>query len=123
MKKGSKTYSVLTHKCPRCQTGDLYYTPTFSFRRPFDMPDDCPHCNQRYSLESGFYYGAMFVSYLLTAFLMFSMFGICKFLLDLDILPSFIFVTIIVFSLYVWIFRTSRAIWINFFVKYDEKYV
>lgn len=123
MKKGSKTYSVLAHKCPRCQTGNLYYTSTLSFRRPFDMPDNCPHCNQRYSLEAGFYYGAMFVSYIMTAFLMFSMFAVCKFLLGLDIFPSFVLVTIIVFSLYVWIFRTSRAIWINFFVKFDKKYV
>ena len=123
MKKGSKTYSVLAHKCPRCQTGDLYYTSTLSFRRPFDMPDNCSHCNQRYSLEAGFYYGAMFVSYIMTAFLMFSMFAVCKFLLGLDIFPSFVLVTIIVFSLYVWIFRTSRAIWINFFVKFDKKYV
>jgi hypothetical protein len=123
MKKGSKTYSILAHKCPRCHTGDLYYSPTFSFRRPFDMPDNCPHCNQRYVLESGFYYGAMFVSYILTATLMFSMFAVCKFLLGFDIMPSFIFVTIIIFSLYVWIFRTSRAVWINFFVKFEEKFV
>lgn len=123
MKKGSKAYSVLAHKCPRCQIGDLYYTSTLSFKRPFDMPDNCPHCNQRYSLEAGFYYGAMFVSYIMTAFLMFSMFAVCKFLLGLDIFPSFVLVTIIVFSLYVWIFRTSRAIWINFFVKFDKKYV
>lgn len=87
------------------------------------MPDNCPHCNQRYSLESGFYYGAMFVSYLMTAFLMFSMFAVCKFVLGLDILPSFISVTIVIFSLYVWIFRTARAIWINFFVAFDKNFV
>jgi hypothetical protein len=51
------------------------------------------------------------------------MFAVCKFLLGFDIMPSFIFVTIIIFSLYVWIFRTSRAIWINFFVAFDKKFV
>ena len=123
MKKGSKLYSVSTLTCPRCQTGELYPTKTFSFKRPFDMYEHCPHCQQRYVLESGFYYGAMFVSYILTSFLMFGMFAFCKWVLGFGVLNSFIGVTVIIFALFVWIFRVSRAVWINFFVKFNPKYV
>ena len=123
MKKGSKLYSISTLTCPRCQIGELYPTKTFSFKRPFDMYENCPHCQQRYVLESGFYYGAMFVSYILTSFLMFGMFAFCKWVLGFGVLNSFIGVTIIVFALFVWIFRVSRAVWINFFVKFNPKYV
>jgi uncharacterized protein (DUF983 family) len=123
MKKGSKVYSIVNMTCPRCHSGDLYPTTTFSFKKSFTMHENCPHCGQRYVLESGFYYGSMFVSYMITAFIMFSLFAICKFLLGFGIIESFALVTCVVFILFVWIFRVSRAVWINFFVKFDKKYV
>jgi uncharacterized protein (DUF983 family) len=120
-KKKSLLYTVLGFKCPRCQVGDLYYTPTFSFRRSFDMPDNCPNCGQKYSLEPGFYYGAMFISYLLTAFLMFSMFALFKFGLQLDIQTSFGIGMAMILLLYVYIFRLSRSIWLHFFVRSEVR--
>ncbi len=123
MKKGTKLYSIATFKCPRCQKGDLYPTKTFAFKRPFDMYETCPHCGQKYFLEVGFYYGAMFVSYILTSFGMFGMFAICKWILGMSVLNSFIAVVALVFVLFIWIFRVSRAIWLNFFVKFDPKQV
>ena len=32
------------------------------------MPERCAHCDQKTEPEPGFYFGAMFLSYLLTAF-------------------------------------------------------
>jgi len=32
----------------------------------FDMYDECPHCLQKYELETGFWYGTGYVSYALT---------------------------------------------------------
>lgn len=123
MKKGTKLYSIATLKCPRCQTGDLFPTKTFAFKQPFDMHETCPHCGQKYFLEVGFYYGAMFVSYILTSFGMFGMFAICKWILGMSVLNSFIAVVALVFILFIWIFRVSRAIWLNFFVKFDPKHI
>ena len=120
--KGSKVYSIFGFKCPRCNVGDLYFTSTFSFNRSFDMHPKCPHCGQPYELEAGFYYGAMFMSYLITAFLMFSIFGFCYFMLDFGAWASFILITGLVCFLYVWIFRLSRSMWLSFFVKYESKY-
>jgi uncharacterized protein (DUF983 family) len=118
--KGSKFHSVAHLKCPRCQEGDLFETPTFSFRKSFDMPKNCPNCDQRYELESGFYYGAMFISYILTAFMMFGFFAILKFLLGLSITVSFVVCTLAITFLFIWIFRVSRAVWINFFVDFRK---
>ena len=119
--KGSKAYSMFAFKCPRCQIGDLYETPTFSFRKPFFMPKNCPHCGQRYELEAGFYYGAMFMSYIITATLIFSLFAVAYFLMGFSVFWSFASVTGLIFILYIWIFRLSRSMWINFFVKYNPK--
>lgn len=122
MANPSVLYSILAMKCPRCHTGNLYETPTFSFKKPFDMYDVCPHCGQKYMLEPGFYYGSMFISYLISAFLMFSFFAIAKFVLNIDITTAFVICAIIIFSLLIWIFRISRSVWIHFFVAFNKRY-
>jgi uncharacterized protein (DUF983 family) len=117
-KKGSKLYSVLWFKCPRCNQGDLYPTPTFSFKQAFHMNEKCPHCEQKYTLEPGFYYGAMFLSYILTAFMLFGMFAFFKFGLGMRVIHSAGLATIIIAILFIWIFRIARSLWLSFFVKY-----
>ena len=120
--KGSKLYSILGFKCPRCQEGDLYYTPTFGLKRLFDMREKCPHCEQRYELEIGFYWGAMFISYLIVALYMFGGFAVAYFLLGVDVMWAMGVLMMGTIPLYAWFFRVSRSIWINFFVAYDKKF-
>jgi len=118
-KKGSKAYSIFNFKCPKCHEGDLYETPTFSFRRPFDMPDQCPYCGQNYNPEPGFYYGAMFVSYIFTAWfcMLFVMFF--HWVLDWSIAASFGLLIAVCALFFVYIFRLARAIWLNITFRYD----
>ena len=120
-KKGTKAYSMFNYKCPRCHTGDLYPTGSWSFKQPFTMHHHCPVCQQKYELESGFYWGSMYVSYALSGGWMLGSFGFCFFLLGLSAITSLVVATVGVFGLYVLIFRTARAIWINFFVSYDPE--
>jgi uncharacterized protein (DUF983 family) len=56
--------SIFLMKCPRCREGDLFYTHTFSYSRPTEMPDKCEICKQSFSPEPGCWVGAMFVSYI-----------------------------------------------------------
>ena len=119
--KGTKRYSILNMKCPRCQEGYLFYTGAFSFSKPFDMPETCPKCGQKYFLGPGFYYGAMFISYALTAFFCLFFVGIMMLVFKLSVNVSFVLLTIAIALLFVWFFRVSRAIWINFNVKYDKR--
>jgi uncharacterized protein (DUF983 family) len=121
--KGSKSYSIFAFKCPRCHEGDLYFTPTFGLKRLFDMREKCPNCEQRYELETGFYWGAMFISYAVVAFYMFGGFAISFFLMGFDPWWSMGILMLGTIPLYAWFFRVSRSIWINFFVQYNEKFV
>ncbi len=111
-------YSIIFMKCPRCREGNMFEKPIFSFQKTFTMYDNCPHCGQKYSLEPGFYYGAMFISYILSAFTMFGLFAIVKFGLGMDVVPAFISITIVMLGSLVWFFRISRVIWLHFFVTY-----
>lgn len=113
--------SILDMTCPRCRKGDLFYTPTFSFQKSFDMPKKCDHCAQRYVLEPGFYYGAMFISYIITAFFCLITLGIFMLLLKINVWKSFGILIFICAILFVWFFRISRSIWIHMRVKYNPK--
>jgi uncharacterized protein (DUF983 family) len=117
--KGSKLYAILGFKCPKCHTGDLFETSSFSFQKSFDMPDNCPHCGQSYLPEPGFYYGAMFISYILSGF--FSLFFVMFFhwVLDWSIAASFGLLIAVGLVFFVWFFRFARSIWINLMVNFD----
>ena len=59
--------NVFNLKCPRCHEGDLFTKP-FKMSDPVSMPEKCPVCGQLYMPEPGFYYGSMFLSYIVTGF-------------------------------------------------------
>ncbi len=119
-KKGTKPYSIFNFKCPRCHEGGLYETSTFSFKKSFDMPQNCPKCGQNYYLEPGFYYGAMFISYIITGFFSLGFVGFCMLVLDMSVDTSFIWLIVVVGILFVWFYRIARSIWINLNVKFQK---
>ncbi len=120
-KKGTKAYSILNLKCPRCHEGDLFPTGSFSFNKPFDMPETCPKCGQKYFLGPGFYYGAMFISYIITAFFCLFFAGGLVLFTDISVNMAFVLLLVVISFLFVWFFRLARAIWINMNVKYDKR--
>lgn len=122
--KKTKLYSILHLKCPRCNEGNLFinknaYSP---LKESISMPVHCSSCGLKFEKETGFYYGAMYVSYavnvaisvalFLIYFVLFSQYPLHYFIIG-DVL--FILATFPVIS------RISRAIWINFFYKYEEQ--
>lgn len=106
-------------KCPRCREGNLFPTKTFSFKKPFDMPEHCPHCQQPYELEPGFYYGAMFISYIFTGFGCLAVWSVFHFIFRLDWMNAWLAMVGVVAVLFVYIFRLARSIWIHLNVKHD----
>ncbi len=119
--KGSKFYSIFFLKCPRCHEGDLFPTGSFTFSKPFDMPETCSKCGQKYFIGPGFYYGAMFISYIITAFFCLFFTGGLILFTGISVNMAFVLLLIVISLLFVWFFRLARAIWINLNVKYDKK--
>lgn len=64
--KGSKLYSILNFKCPYCHEGQFFQAHPYNLRRAGDLLERCPACLRKYSIEPGFYFGAMYVSYAIT---------------------------------------------------------
>jgi len=69
--------------------------------------------------ETGFYYGAMYLSYALYVALFVPSFLITV-LLDLPYLEFLVFFVIFIVLVSPYIFRLSRACYLYMFVKYDE---
>lgn len=91
-------------RCPKCGEGKL-------FTRLFSMADACPVCGLDYRREQGYYIGAMYINYGITATVLLSI-GIP--LVDKAPLPALLW-PLGIFSLLfpLWFFRYSRSLWLG----------
>jgi len=119
VKKGSKLYSILFNKCPKCHEGDFMVEKNiFKLHKAFKMHENCSKCSLKYMMEPSFFYGAMYVNYGLTVGLSIVTFVISALVFKLSLLESFIpIVAVLILTAPVTI-RLSRIIWINIFVSY-----
>ncbi len=117
-KKGSKIYSIVKFKCPKCHIGELYPTKVWTFKGWFNMNEKCNNCGQKFVLEPGFFWGAMYIGYIVSSFLIFTFFAIFFFGMDITVGYAFLLSLVVIIFLYAYIFRISRAIWINIYIRY-----
>ena len=110
--------AMVHHKCAECHQGDMFPTHSFSFNHPFEMHERCPKCDANFEPEPGFYYGAMFVSYILSSFLFLGMAMLLHWVIGLSLEASFGILIAFGLFIFVWWFRFARAFWLNLMVKY-----
>lgn len=119
MLEGTKLYSIVHNKCPKCNKGDFFVNKNPYTKDFIKMHEKCSNCNEIFTKEVGFYYGAMYVSYGLNIALGIALFLLMVLVFNLGLLTYlFTFFGIVVASFPV-IMRTSRLVYINIFVSYD----
>ena len=118
-KKVSKLNSIVSLKCARCHQGDLFPTSSFSFKEPFEMNKTCAHCELDFEPEPGFYFGAMFISYIISAWFCILFVLFFHWVLDWSLNASFALLIGILAIIFVWFFRFSRSIWLHIVTKSD----
>ena len=119
--KGSKLYSILFGKCPKCHNESMYtYKNPYNIANTLKINERCSHCNTRYRLEPSFFYGSMYVSYGVGIAFAVVAFIVSYLFLKTSINVAFISIigTLVVFMPI--IMRLSRNIWINLFMHYDK---
>lgn len=62
MRKGSKLYSIFHEKCPYCHEGDFFVSGAYKLKTMGDVHENCKNCGKSFNPETGFYFGAMYVS-------------------------------------------------------------
>lgn len=113
--------SILNYRCPRCRSSKLFKEP-FSITNPLNMHQHCAVCKQNFEPEPGFYFGAMFISYGLSAllFLIPSLILVLGF--DWSANRAMLIVFILAGMSFFKILRLSRSVWIHINVRYENKF-
>jgi uncharacterized protein (DUF983 family) len=114
----SKVFDVLHCKCPKCKKGTIFMDRgnILLFKIP-KMNPSCPECNFKFEKETGFFFGAMFVSYALAVGQMILSLIVFWAFIDLSPLKVFLIIALTAFLLATINYRISRAIWIYLFYK------
>ena len=109
------------YKCPRCRVGDIFTKP-FNIKKPLDMPKKCAHCGQVMEPEPGFYYGAMFLSYIVYSLFMLPLALLLVFYFKWSVNMAMLFVIAFSTIFFFRILRGSRSLWIHIMVRYNPAY-
>lgn len=120
--KGNRLYSVFRGKCPVCHEGKVFSYKNVFHPSKFDkMEEKCSECGHKYELETGFFYGAMYVAYALTVAISVAVF-ILTYLIYSET-PYWVYIINILAVLILMApitFRGGRLIWMNFFSSYKK---
>ncbi len=120
MLEGSKLYSILFNKCPKCQQGDVFVHKNPYKKGFMKMHAQCSHCDESFEKEVGFYYGAMYVSYGVNIAYGIGLFLLTVILFNIDLVVYLFLFFGLVVLLFPWTIRISRLIYLNLFVKFDS---
>lgn len=119
----TKLKAIIHHKCPRCRRGDMYTNSMFSWHYS-RMHDHCPVCQLKFEIEPGFFYAAMYVSYVLIVAELVNC-GILAFILfdNTEEYKIIGFTLAPVILLFAFNFRYSRTLLLHFLspIKYEKK--
>ena len=113
--------SILNYQCPRCRSSKLFKEP-FEFSKPLNMHQKCQVCNQDFEPEPGFYFGAMFISYALSVFLL--LVPALVLVLGYDWSPNNAMIVVVVIAgiSFFRLLRLSRSVWIHINVSYKKSH-
>ena len=113
-----KILAILNNRCPNCEKGNIFDKDHGLINLSIPkMNKSCPSCGFQFVKETGFFYGAMYVSYALTVAEGFIWFLIGYFLLGLSLMTNFLIIAAIALLLSRFNFKISRTIWIYIFYK------
>lgn len=113
---------LLQSKCPRCGQGKMFKDPNPYNIYNFDkMNRYCSNCNMDFENETGFYFGAMYVSYGICVALSVVNFAIYALIFGFGRVNIYLIVnSILLIVLWPFIFRLSRVVYLwvsDFFFK------
>lgn len=119
--KGDKLYSILHFKCPYCHEGDFYTAKIYQLKHLGKINTMCPKCRRPLQKETGFYFGAMYVSYAIGVVLFVFGFVLLSALFN-NMTTAVKIISIVGFMLLSapLVHALSKIIWANLFMHYQK---
>lgn len=112
--------AMWNNKCPKCRHGKIFTEP-FQFTDPLAMPKQCEFCGQVTEPEPGFYYGAMFISYILSVWFLLLPTLLLVFYFKWSATGAISFSIFLAVLTYMKFLRGSRSFWLHLMVRHDPK--
>jgi hypothetical protein len=117
--KQTRLYSILNFKCPYCHEGEFFVSHPYDLKHAGDLHSECSVCHRRYSIEPGFFYGAMYASYALAvAWCVTSYVALAVLFPGLSILAQFLAITIGLLLAGPLLYALSKILWANLFFSF-----
>lgn len=110
------------YNCPRCRKGKMFEEP-FVLSKPLAMNTHCSHCHLKMEPEPGFYFGAMFISYIISSFFLLLPTLLLVFYFKWSVVAAIAFTLMLLAVTYLRFLRGSRALWLHLMVRYDPSKV
>ena len=117
----SKLKNILNYTCPRCRRSKFFVEP-FEFSNPVNMKHSCEVCQQRFEPEPGFYFGAMFISYIVSGWAYIGIALTLVFAFGWSVEAAMGVVIAVAIITFFKLLRLSRSLWLHLMVKYDPKW-
>ncbi len=117
---GFSIKAMWTNKCPRCRQGNIFTEP-FNISKPLDMPKQCADCGQFTEPEPGFYFGAMFLSYILSSWFLLLPTLLLVFYFKWSVGGAIAFTIFLAALTYFKFLRGCRSLWLHMMVKHNPQ--
>ena len=120
MENSSTLNAVVNAKCPRCHQGNLWTYPFLQVRKFNVMNKNCPHCDIHFEVEPGFFYGAMYISYGITALVALALGTLILHYLPnaSDLMYAFA-ISVVLLVIFPFTFRAARTVYLYLFSGID----
>ncbi|MBP7184231.1 MAG: DUF983 domain-containing protein [Saprospiraceae bacterium] len=123
--KGSKLYSILYLKCPQCQEEDMFKynflkSIPYLLKGDYQMNQKCSKCGLTYEMEPGFWWGAMYMGYLMSSGALLITGAIAYIKFGLGVNETMLVVLLVACIGFLFNARIARAVWINLYVNYKN---
>lgn len=112
----TKLQAIFKMTCPACWKGSLFVKDKNPFAFHFKMHKRCTVCNEDFEREPGFYFGSMFLSYILTGFFSFAVVGFFILVCKVSWEWAMGILALVLVALYAFIYKFSRSLWIHLMV-------
>lgn len=122
---GSKFNAILQQKCPKCRRGKVFTHRFYNLLHYSDMHKNCPVCGHQFEIEPGYFYSAMYISYMITSALCIITGGLVYYILnDPDTWIYISCILAVLLSVSPLSLRYSRMLTMHLitYVKFDEKW-
>lgn len=114
--------SAVNLKCARCGEGELFEsTNPYKWGQMLTMNTHCSNCGLLYERESGFFFGAMYISYAINIALFVTAtvgyYGFLEEIVDWRwYILGYVAISVLLSPV---IFRLSRSIWLSIMTRFD----